>query len=184
MGDRSIELPYIVVQVMSPINLLLVCTCLAGAIWDLRTRRIPNWITVPALIAALVLHSYRGALMQSLIGFVVSLCLGIPLFALRGLGAGDVKLTAAVGAIVGWPAFVVVFVLHALLGGAAAIGLLVWKGDLKRGLRNVAYILGELISFRAPYHGKEELDVASPRAITLPQAPILAVAAIVYVVFV
>ena len=79
------------------VGLLLAIAC----IWDLRTRRIPNALTLPAAALALVFHLVSGgwsAAGTSLGGWLLGAALFFPMFALRGMGAGDVKLFAAAGA--------------------------------------------------------------------------------------
>ena len=70
----------------------------------MRTRRIPNWLTFPAaalgLVAATAAHGGPGTV-SSAAGFLVGLALFFPLFFLKGLGAGDVKLMGALGAWLG-----------------------------------------------------------------------------------
>jgi prepilin peptidase CpaA len=116
---------------------------LAGAAcwFDVRTRRIPNRLTFPAaalgVTTAIVAHGGAGAL-SSAVGLFVGLALFFPFFALRGLGAGDVKLMGALGAWLG--AFVVLGVAFytTLAGGVLAIVLMLrhrYGGQAVRNLR-------------------------------------------------
>ena len=70
---------------------------------DLRTRRIPNALTFGAALRAgrFTCHRRRDGRGRSLGGWLLGVVLFFPLFALRGLGAGDVKLLAALGAWLG-----------------------------------------------------------------------------------
>ena len=107
---------------------LIVLVSLAA--WsDFRTRRIPNSITVTGAAAGLLLqafyHGVSGAL-QSLAGAGLGLAIFLVFYVAGGMGAGDVKLFAAVGAFAGPQAVVVVFVCTALLGGVAALALALW----------------------------------------------------------
>lgn len=92
---------------------------------DLRWRRIPNLLTFPAMAVGIVLR----ASFQGWEGLALSLCglIGGPLLLLlmhtgRGLGMGDIKLAAAVGAILGPPLTLVAMLLTALAGGLLALG--------------------------------------------------------------
>jgi prepilin peptidase CpaA len=90
------------------------------------------------------------------------------LYLLRAMGAGDVKLMAAVGAAVGPSNWMAVFTATAIAAGAGAIFLMVVKGRVRQTLWNVGYILGELIRFRPPYLRRSSLDVRDPGALTMP----------------
>lgn len=100
----------------------------AAAGWsDLRTRKISNWITVPGAVLGVVLQTinsgWTGAA-ASLAGLALGIGIFIVLYIAGGMGAGDVKLFGAVGALVGPQALVLVFVFTGLVGGLAAVGAL------------------------------------------------------------
>ena len=87
-----------------PIQLLLAALVISAAISDIRSRRVPNWITIPGLVLAIVLNTWlpHGAgLRSSLLGLAVASIVYLIFFALRAMGAGDVKLLAATGALLG-----------------------------------------------------------------------------------
>ena len=111
---------------------------------DLRTRRIPNLLTFTAagigLVYHLLAHGWSGAA-WSLVGAALGLVLFLPVFALGGLGAGDVKLAAALGACVGVPDVLVVVVAGAIAGGVLAIVVGFVTGYLRQALRNVGVLL-------------------------------------------
>lgn len=102
-----------------------VLVCGAATYWDLRERRIPNALTLPALGIALCLHGVTQAgqgLLLSALGAVVAGALLLPGYLLRATGGGDVKLLMAVGAFLGWPAALLAGLLSLLVGGV--LGLL------------------------------------------------------------
>jgi prepilin peptidase CpaA len=116
-------------------------TLAGAACWcDVRTRRIPNALTFPAavlgLLAATAAHGGQGTL-SSAAGLLVGLLLFFPFFALKGLGAGDVKLLGALGAWLGGPIVVMVAFYTALAGGVLAIVLIVRHRYGRQALRNI-----------------------------------------------
>jgi len=107
---------------------------------DLRSRRIPNWLTAGAMVAGVVFHllSSGGAgLGVAGLGFIVGLLVFFPFFALGALGAGDVKLMAALGTWVGAAAVINVALFGALAGGVLAVVVAAWHGYLRRAFRNL-----------------------------------------------
>ena len=97
----------------------------AAAGWsDLRTRQISNAITVPGALLGFALQCWNSGwsgAVASLEGLAMGLGIFIVLYIAGGMGAGDVKLFGAVGALVGPQSLVLVFVFTGLVGGLAAI---------------------------------------------------------------
>ena len=115
-------------------------SALAGAIWDIRTRRVPNALTFGTAIAALVVHLLSGG-WQGLgwvaTGWAVGLAMFLPLFLLGGLGAGDVKLLAALGAWLGPAGALWIGVYGAIAGGVLAVVVAAWRGYFRTAIRNL-----------------------------------------------
>jgi prepilin peptidase CpaA len=111
-------------------GLALSATSVAALI-DVRTRRIPNWLTFGTLAAGVLLnawlHGFSGAAF-AVTGAGLGLVMLLPFFVLRAIGAGDVKLLAAVGALLGAQALVSVAVYGALVGGAMSLVILTMRG--------------------------------------------------------
>ena len=146
-------------------------TAVGAGIVDFRSRRIPNAWTATAFAVGVAAQVYFGGLAglrQAALGFGLAMLIYLPLFVLRAMGGGDVKLMAAMGATLGPQAWLIVFVFTALLGGVLAVGLLLSRGGLGRALGNVGRILGSLGRGEAPHAAHPELDVAHPKATTLP----------------
>jgi prepilin peptidase CpaA len=158
---------------------LLMAVVLGAAVYDVRYRRIPNWLSVGGVLLGLALNTflYQGwpGLRLSLEGLGVGFGVYFVLYALRAMGAGDVKLMAAVGAIVGWRDWFGTFVITAIIGGAMALMLVAMRGRVKKTMWNVGFILSELKSGRPAYMKKAELDVRSPQALGLPHGAVIAV---------
>jgi prepilin peptidase CpaA len=113
---------------------------LVACVFDLRIRRIPNVLTFSAALAAFAASALtRGApgAGASVMGWIVAMALWLPLYALGGMGAGDVKLIAAIGAWLG-PTDVVHAALYAAIaGGAMALAVAIARGCARRTFRNV-----------------------------------------------
>jgi prepilin peptidase CpaA len=111
-----------------------------AALTDVKSARIPNALTVLGAITGLIAHGVlpggAGAL-SSLAGTGAGLAVFFPIFALGGLGGGDVKLMAAIGAWMGWPAILSVALYTALAGGVLAVGVALARGYLGEALDNL-----------------------------------------------
>ncbi len=148
------------------------CLCaawLSCAVWmDVRHRRIPNRLTVPAaaaglLLAAVELGPAAGALF-SLKGFGAGFCLFFIPFLMGGMGGGDVKLLAALGCWTGAAGIFTVFLYAALCGGVMSLAVIARNG----GMPGLCVILGnlffDLVSFRMPETGALHIPYALPVA--------------------
>jgi len=103
----------------------IACTgLLVAAIWsDVKTHRIPNLLVLAGLALGFLTSVLPGGVgwQSALYGSLVGLALFLPLYLLRILGAGDVKLLAAVGSLVGFPDVCIVALLTGLAGGILAV---------------------------------------------------------------
>jgi prepilin peptidase CpaA len=150
--------------------------CIADVGW----RRVPNVITFGGAALGLVIAAANGGLAGigfSAAGWLVGILLFLPLFALGGLGAGDVKLLAAFGAWLGPRDVVYVALYGAIAGGVFAAVLAYSRGYLRTALRNLyALLTFWRVAGVGPMHGLT-LDAApGPRlAYTLPMSAGLAV---------
>lgn len=128
----------------SLIPVLATALSLAACVVDVRTRRIPNVLTLGAALAGLLvqiaLHGSDGALAAAS-GWLVGALLFLPLFALGGMGGGDVKLLAALGAWLGPRDAVWLAAYSAIAGGVLGAIVAVGHGYLRTALRNVLAML-------------------------------------------
>lgn len=116
---------------------------LVAAVWDLRTRRIPNFLTFGAALAGVAVHAYLGGWTgagMSVAGWLVGVAFFLPLFVLGGMGAGDVKLLAAIGAWLGPAATVWVALFSAIAGGVMGLIVSVWSGYLTQAIVNISWM--------------------------------------------
>lgn len=149
-----------------PLNLLplaLLVALLVAAVWhDVRARRIPNAVVFPGALAALALHLLAPAaaihaagdaaglfgtpaaglgLLSALGGLALGLVFLLPMYALRLMGAGDVKLLAMVGAFVGAGQILPIAVLTLVAGGVLALVVGAWQRKLGQLLANAWHMM-------------------------------------------
>ena len=166
-------------DVMNPDLFLLfdaTAVAIAAAVMDVQQHRIPNWITYPAMVGGVLLRSYyfgwRGAL-TAVGGCLLAGTLVFVFYALRALGAGDLKLLAALGSLVG-PQHVIYIVLGTgVAGGVLALIYATYRRRLRATLANV----GTIVKFHAVsgLHAHPELNLDNPDALRMPYG--LAIAA-------
>jgi prepilin peptidase CpaA len=116
---------------------ILICFGVAGiaAVTDLLFGRIPNSLTYPAILSGLILGFITSGTFGLLTHFGAALFAAAPFllaFVYGGGGGGDVKIMAAIGALIGFPDILSVLA-HALLVGAImAAGLILFEGRLRQ----------------------------------------------------
>jgi len=123
---------------------LAVLAASALACWyDVRTRHIPNAVTFGGAAVALAFAATQGGVsgvLASGLGWITGLALFLPFFALGGMGAGDVKLIACLGAWLGPGVTVWVALYASMFGGVMALGTALATGYLRQALSNT-YLL-------------------------------------------
>lgn len=119
----------------------------AATVFDIRSHRIPNWLVFSGALAGIAYQAFspydRGAI-HSLAGLAVGLAAFMPLYMLRAMGAGDVKLMAMVGAFLG-PASAFGAVLTTFIaGGALAIAAAIRNGAMSTLLENLRFMMADM----------------------------------------
>jgi len=149
-------------------TLTLLLTCLA-AVWDWRSRRIPNWLTVAGAVAGITIHSvldgWHGAWF-ALVGMGLGLTLLLPLVYLRALGAGDWKLMGAVGTFLGWQLFLFVLVGSIFVAGVMAAVQMIRADRVSETFRNMWTLVKGFATFGMIKNPKISLD--NPGLLKLP----------------
>jgi prepilin peptidase CpaA len=128
---------------------------LALTVWiawgDLRTRRIPNYLTLGTAVAGLA-YNFMGqglpGLADGLLGMLLGFAFLILPYLWGGMGAGDVKALAALGAWLGPQLTLLLFCYMGIAGGVIALGYLVWKGSLWKKIKQGWTFLLNLILCR------------------------------------
>jgi prepilin peptidase CpaA len=112
----------------------------AACVTDVRFRRVPNWLTASAVVAGLVGHVVAPGgqgLVAATVGMGVGLAIFFPVFALGGMGGGDVKLMAALGTWVGWNTVVWTGLYGAVAGGVLGLAVGLAHGYLRQAFSNI-----------------------------------------------
>jgi prepilin peptidase CpaA len=134
-------------DVVKPALVAVVGLALAiSAVTDLRTRKIRDIVTVPALLLCLIFRAtwahwgeWTGSgLASGLLGMLAAIAPFLPLCLMGGMGMGDIKLMAVVGAGAGFPLILICLICICIAGGLEAVVVLTWKGELLRILGGTA----------------------------------------------
>jgi len=168
------------------LKLTLLAVALIGGWADLRTRRIPNWLNLSGLILGFGLNTlflHGEGLRLSVMGFGLALLVYVPLYLIRAMGAGDVKFMAALGSTIGPRDWLALFFATAILGGVASLCLILARGRVHLTLANLSTITNELLHGRMPFHKDPSLDIHDKRALGLPHGTLIAIAAVIFLVF-
>ena len=154
-----------------------------AAIIDGRSLRVPNWLTYHFLIGGLVFAFFRGGsplFLSSLAGAGVGLLTLLPLYSIGGMGAGDVKLMAGLGAWIGPWLTAGAFVCSALAGALIAVAMIIYSGGMWRHLAMMQTIASEVLSVRNPVVLSERAAQRKPAMLLLPYAIPIAAGSIAY----
>ena len=158
----------------------VVAVVTAAAVYDLKYRRIPNALTLGAAAVAIAIHGvvsgWSGVLLAAS-GLGLGVGLYFPLFALGGMGAGDVKLLGAIGAWLGPMGAVWTGLFGAIAGGIMALVVALARGYARTAVRNVGAML-RLWSV-VGVQPVEGLTLTNTASVRLPYALPLAAGALV-----
>ena len=152
----------------------------AATVADIRTRRIPNWLVIPFLLAGLassVMVDGWSGLGQSVLGMLLgAVPMGI-LYWLGGMGLGDVKLCAGIGAWIGPRQLVTALVLTGIAGGVIAIAEAIRGGFLKQSLSGTGSLIYGFA--RRGLRPDPRFVLNHPVAKRMPYAPAIAIGTII-----
>lgn len=147
---------------------------LALAIWagwlDWRARRIPNWLTVPALLLGIGVNTLAWGwpgTKAALEGAGLGLGLLLPFVLARGLGAGDWKLMGALGAFLGPNRLIVVLLGTVFIAGIMAVAQMIRSRRVKQTLSNLWVLLLAIVTFGI-HHQRENITLDNPGLMALP----------------
>jgi prepilin peptidase CpaA len=161
-------------------------TLIVAAVIDGKQLKVPNWLTFPMIVSgwaySLLLSPYAGweGLAYSLIGTVVGLLLLLPAYAIGGMGAGDVKLNAGIGAWVWGTTTFYAFAVSAVVGGIIAIGMVVLQKKWDKHHGQFWMIWNEILTVKNPEKLAEIAAERKPRMMLLPYGIPMAIGTIAY----
>lgn len=165
------------------ISLVLIVS--SAIYFDLRTRRIPNFLTFPAILLGLGLHAFYGGwpgFLSSLEGLLLGGGVLLAFYIAGGMGAGDVKLMAGMGALLGVEKAATALVLTALAGGVLAL----WAVAASHAWKDTYYRMTNIILFRGGSGGAEaaaEREEAHPARLSIPYGVAIGVGSIAALFF-
>jgi prepilin peptidase CpaA len=161
-------------------------TLIVAAVIDGLKLKVPNWITFPLILTGWVysatLSPYAGweGLMYSLVGTAVGLALLLPLYAIGGMGAGDVKLLAGVGAWVWGTTTTYAFAVSAVVGGVIAVLMVLYKRVWSKHQTQFWMICNEILTVKDPEKLAAIAAERKPTMMLLPFGIPIAIGTIAY----
>jgi prepilin peptidase CpaA len=161
-------------------------TLVVAAVIDGLQLKVPNWITFPMIASGWIYSAafspYAGweGLWWSLVGTAVGLGLLLPLYAIGGMGAGDVKLLAGVGAWMWGTVTVYAFAVSAVVGGVMAVAMVVYRRQWSKHRDQFWGILNEIATIKDPEKLAEIAAERKPRMFLLPYGIPIAIGSIAY----
>ncbi|MFZ9089445.1 MAG: A24 family peptidase [Planctomycetaceae bacterium] len=149
-----------------------VCIILIVAAWiDGKELRVPNWITYPMVFAGLIYSTSVGGVdgfIAGLLGMFTGLLTLLPLYSVGGMGAGDVKLMAGIGAWMGWQVTLAAFGVSVVVGAVMAVIMVLRKNKFTHHYGNFLMILNEWKTVRDPRKLSEIAAERKPTMMLLP----------------
>jgi len=162
---------------------LVTVTLVVAAVIDGYQLKVPNWITFPMIISGWVYSTIAfgwEGLGWSLVGTVVGLALLLPAYAIGGMGAGDVKLLAGVGAWVWGSVTFYAFCVSAVLGGVIAVGMVLYRKGWHKHYAQFFSIYHEITTIRDPEVLATIAAERKPSMMLLPYGIPIAIGTIAY----
>lgn len=173
--------------------LWFICAAMiVAAVIDGWKLKVPNWLTFPLILTGLTLGAIHdlgwlrgtgdGGVGAALAGTALGFALLFPVYAIGGMGAGDVKMQMGFGAWIGafyglagteshpgamWIVFYA-FCLAAVIGGVLATGMIFLRGQLRKNMTNTRSILGDLFSSKGVANASEKAADRKPTMHLLP----------------
>jgi prepilin peptidase CpaA len=165
---------------------LVSATLVVAAVIDGWKLRVPNWLTFPMILAGWAYGMWMGGwagLGHSVLGTLAGLGLLLPLYAIGGMGAGDVKLLAGVGAWVGATVTFYAFCWSTVIGGALALVMVLWRRAWAKHRDNFMMIVHEVLTVGNPGELAARAAARKSSMLLLPYGIPIAIGTIAYFVW-
>lgn len=158
---------------------------ITAAAFDIKFRRIPNWLIVLSLLSSLTYQTFSGygyGFVFWLTGLSIGFLSFFPFYIIRVMGAGDVKLMAAVGSFIGSVAAFQTVLLTLLAGGMLALLVTLWKRNWKLVFGNISLMTTNMmVAAMTKQLPKTEAPVKS--AGNMPYGVAIAAGTLLYICF-
>lgn len=179
VSDQLADNAFLVWSVWGLVSVILI----VAAVIDGRELKVPNWITFPLIIsgwlASGIIYGW-GGVGASLWGTAIGLGLLLPAYAIGGMGAGDVKLLAGVGAWVGASQTFWAFMVSAIIGAIIAVIMVAVSRKWRHHQKQFMSIAAEIMVIRSPSKLSEIAAQRKPTMMLLPYGIPIAIGTIGY----
>lgn len=158
-------------------------TLIIAAYIDGKQLRVPNWITFPMVFSGLAFSAWAGGwagLGNGLMGMVVGLACLLPLYSIGGMGAGDVKLMAGIGAWLGATVTFHAFLVSTIVGAVMAIAMVLYRRSWNKHYANFFLIFFEFLQVKNPRELSRIAAERKPSMLLLPYGIPICVGSIGY----
>jgi len=183
--------------------LLFVCVAMVvAAVIDGWKLKVPNWLTFPLILSGWVLGllqnvgllsfaPYDGGIGAALAGTALGFALLLPVYAIGGMGAGDVKMQMGFGSWIGaffgmtpglWT-IVMAFCIAVIIGGVIALVMIAVRGQYRRNLANTREIVGDLFTASNVGDVADKAAKRKPRLHLLPYGIPLCLGFVSYLIY-
>jgi prepilin peptidase CpaA len=168
-------------------DMWIVSLILIWAAWiDGKELRVPNWMTFPFIIAGWIFSTAVfgwSGLGYSLLGTVIGLALLMPAYSIGGMGAGDVKLLAGIGAWVHGTHTFYAFCVSAVVGAILAVGMVLVRKAWTKHSNQFFLILNEIMVIKNPETLATIAAERKPSMLLLPYGIPICIGTIIYFVW-
>lgn len=153
---------------------------------DGKQLRVPNWMTFPMVLSGLAYNGWAAGwsgFETAVVGMVVGLLCLLPLYAVGGMGAGDVKLMAGIGSWLGGPITFYAFCVSAVIGALMAVWMAYRGGRFGHHYANFFLILNEWMTVKDPQALATIAAERKPRMMLLPYGIPICIGSIAYFLY-